>query len=105
MPAKKGPPGSTPRERLAASSEGKQAAPADTTRSGPDPIPISPAIGPLPPVYLPPQGQPGPAGLLWQATVQAVRRAAVTAVRRRAGTLAWRLPLTRHGASRAGRRP
>jgi len=52
-----------------------QAAPDDTTRSRPDPISISPGTGPLPPIYLPPPGQPGPAGLLWHAAVRAVRGA------------------------------
>ena len=58
---------SAPRQRPAAISAGKQAAPADTTRSRPDLISIGPGTGLLPPIYIPPPGQPGPAGLLWHA--------------------------------------
>ena len=62
---------------------------ADTTRSRPDPIAISPAIGPLPPIYVPPPpGQPGPAGLLWHAAARAARQAGGWAVRQLAGR--WR---------------
>jgi hypothetical protein len=78
MPAN---PRSAPSHSPAAISDGKQAAPADATRSRPDPIALSPAAGPLPPIYLPPPGQPGPAGLLWHAAIRAVRRAAQWAVR------------------------
>jgi hypothetical protein len=41
-----------------------------------DPALVSPGFGPLPPVYLPPRGQPDPASLLWRALVRAARRAA-----------------------------
>ena len=78
MPAN---PRSALRQRPAAIGNGKQAAPAHTTRSRPDPIAISPGAGPLPPIYLPPPGQPGPAGLLWRVTIRAVRRAGGWAVR------------------------
>jgi len=40
---------SAPRQHPAAINNGKQAAPADTTRSRPDPIASSPGAGPLPP--------------------------------------------------------
>jgi hypothetical protein len=48
----------------------KQAASAATTHSRPDLI----TIGPLGPIYIPPPGQPGPAGLLWHAAERAARR-------------------------------
>jgi hypothetical protein len=44
---------------------------AGTTRSGPDPIVVSPDIGPLPPLYLPPPGQPYPRGKLTDAAARA----------------------------------
>ncbi len=34
---------------------------------------ISPAIGPLPAIYIAPPGQPGPAGLAWDAAVLLLR--------------------------------
>jgi hypothetical protein len=40
-----------------------QAIPADTTLA-PDPVAVSLCVGTVPPIYLPPPGQPGPAGLL-----------------------------------------
>jgi len=33
------------------------------------------STGPLPPIYLPPPGQPSPAGLLWHVTIRAVCQA------------------------------
>jgi hypothetical protein len=42
--------------------------------SKPDPVAISPDEGPLPPIYVPPKGQPGPPGQLWHLVVRAVRR-------------------------------
>jgi len=50
MPAN---PRSAPRQRPEAIGDGKQAAPAVTTPSRPDPAAISPGAGPLPPIYLP----------------------------------------------------
>jgi len=70
-----------PGQRPTTASDGTQAAAADTTRPRPDPIAISPAIGPQPPVYLPPPGQSGPAGLLWHAAARAARRAGSWATR------------------------
>ncbi len=42
--------------RPAADSDGKEATSADAVRSQPDPIAISPAIGPLPAIYVPRAG-------------------------------------------------
>jgi uncharacterized membrane protein len=56
-------------------SDVQQAASADATRSRPDRIAISPAIGPQPPIYVPPPGQPGPADLARHAGARAARRA------------------------------
>jgi hypothetical protein len=55
-----------------------------------NPAAVSPGFGPLPPVYLPPPGQPDPAGLLWRAMVRAARRAA----RRRTAAAQVREPRT-----------
>jgi hypothetical protein len=54
---------------------------ADSTRGRPDQVAVSPAIGPLPRVYVPPPGQPGPVGLLWHAAARAARLAARRATR------------------------
>jgi hypothetical protein len=70
MPAS---PGSTPAHRPATASDRQLTAPAGTTRSQPDPIAVSPALGPLPAIYVPPPGQPGPAGLLGRAAARAAR--------------------------------
>jgi hypothetical protein len=39
----------------------------------PDPVTVSPDEGPLPPIYVPPPGQPGPAGLLCRMAVRAAQ--------------------------------
>ena len=39
----------------------------------PDPVAVSPAVGPLPAIYVPPPGQPGPAGLLGRAAARVAR--------------------------------
>jgi hypothetical protein len=54
---------------------------ADITRGRPDQVAVSPAIGPLPRVYVPPPGQPGPVGLFWHAAVRAARSAVRCATR------------------------
>ena len=60
----------TPDQRPTTASPAQQAASAVTTHSRPDLI----TIGPLGPTYIPPPGQPGPAGLLWHAAKRAARR-------------------------------
>ena len=72
MPAS---PGSTPAQRSATASDRQQTAPAGTTRSQPDPVAVSPALGPLPAIYVLPPDQPGPARLLGRAAARAVRLA------------------------------
>jgi hypothetical protein len=64
-----------PAQLPANASRSRQTAPANTTRSQPTPVAVSPAFGPLPPIYVPPPGLPGPAGLLWPAAVWAARLA------------------------------
>jgi hypothetical protein len=66
---------STPAQRLAAATGRQQTASADTIRSEPDPVAISPALGPLPAIYVPPRGQPGLPGPLWRAAATVVRPA------------------------------
>jgi hypothetical protein len=39
----------------------------------PDPVAVSPDEGPLPAIYVPPPGQPGPAGLLGRAAARVAR--------------------------------
>jgi hypothetical protein len=77
--------------RATTASDVKRAASADTTRARPDLI----TIGPLGPVYVPPPGQPGPAGLLWRAVARAARRAGTR--------VAHRVPLTNRRAGPASR--
>jgi hypothetical protein len=62
----------------------------------PDGIAISPAIGPLPPIYVPRPGEISSTGLLWHATAQAARRAGRWAARRLGNT-------TRRAGPRQGR--
>jgi hypothetical protein len=62
--------------RPAADSDGKEAASADAAGSQPGPIAISPAIGPLPAIYVPPApGEPSPVGLLRHLTARVARLA------------------------------
>jgi hypothetical protein len=64
-----------PAQRPATAGDTQQTAPAGTTGSEPDPVAISPAVGPLPAIYVPPPGQSGPAGLLGRAAARTARRA------------------------------
>jgi hypothetical protein len=64
-----------PGQRPTTASHAKQVASAETARAQPDPIAISPAVGPQPPISVPPPGQPGPAGLLWHVAAWMARRA------------------------------
>jgi hypothetical protein len=69
--------------RPAASSGAKPAAAADAARSRPDPIAVSPALGPVPPVYVPrTRAEAAAASLLWHPAARAARQAAGRAVRR-----------------------
>lgn len=47
--------------------------PADATHAGPDPVAISPPLGPLPAIYVLPPGQPGPAGPRGRAAARVTR--------------------------------
>jgi hypothetical protein len=68
--------------RPAASSAGQPTASADAARSRPDPIAVSPALGPLPPVYVPrTRADAAAASPLLRPAVRAARRAAGWAVR------------------------
>jgi hypothetical protein len=55
---------------------------AGTTRSGPDPIVVSPDIGPLPPLYVPRPGQPDPPGQLRDVAARAARWVGGCVIRR-----------------------
>jgi hypothetical protein len=67
--------------RPAAYSGGKPAAAADAARSRPDPIAVSPAFGPVPPVYVPrTRAEAAAASLLWRPAVRAARLAGGRAV-------------------------
>jgi hypothetical protein len=56
---------------------------ADAAPAQPDPIAISPAIGPVPPVYVPRSpNQAATTGLVWHATVRAVRLVGRWVIRR-----------------------
>jgi hypothetical protein len=46
------------------------------------PVTVSPAVGPLPAIYVPQPGEAGSAGLLWRATARSARRAGGWATRR-----------------------
>jgi hypothetical protein len=60
--------------RPAASSGGKPAASADSERSRPDPIAVSPAFGPVPPIYVPrTRAEAAAASPLWRLAVRAAR--------------------------------
>jgi hypothetical protein len=60
----------------AADSHGKEATSSDAARSQPDQIAISPALGPLPAIYVPrAPGEGSPVGLLWRVTARAARLA------------------------------
>lgn len=48
----------------------------------PDPVAVSPGVGPLPPIYVPPPGQPGPVGLFCRAVARAAHLAGGRATRR-----------------------
>lgn len=39
----------------------------------PDPVAVSPDEGPLPPIFVPPPGQPSPPGQLWRLAGRALR--------------------------------
>jgi hypothetical protein len=61
----------------AASSGAKQHAPADAARPRPDPVAVSPALGPVPPVYVPrTRAEAAAASLLWHPAARAAGRAA-----------------------------
>jgi hypothetical protein len=60
----------------------KEAGSADAAQSQPDAIAISPAIGPLPAIYVPrTPGKSGPIGPLWHVTARAARLAGRWATR------------------------
>jgi hypothetical protein len=81
----------------AADSHDKEAGSADAVRSQPDQIAISPAIGPLPAIYVPrAPGESGPIGLLWHVTARAARLAGEWATRH----LPHRHPATQDGEPR-----
>jgi hypothetical protein len=87
----------TPRPAADSDGKEKEAGSADAARSQPDPITISPAIGPLPAIYVPPApGEPSPVGLLWHLTARVARLAGRWATRH----LPHRHPATRDGAPR-----
>jgi hypothetical protein len=87
----------TPTPRPVGASDGKEAASADAARSQPDPIAISPALGPLPAVYVPrAPGEGSPVGLLWRATARVARLAGRWATH----YLPHRHPATRDGEPR-----
>jgi hypothetical protein len=57
-----------------ASAPGSESAfPADAAHAGPDPAAISPALGPLPAIYVLPPGQPGPVGPPGRAAARVAR--------------------------------
>ena len=60
MPAS---PRSTSAQRPATASDRQQTAPAGDHPLQPDPVAVSPALGPLPAIYVLPPGEPGPAAL------------------------------------------
>jgi hypothetical protein len=58
----------------AADSHHKEAGSADAAQSQPDPIAISPALGPLAVIYVPrAPGESDPIGLLWHVTARVAR--------------------------------
>lgn len=62
----------------------KEAGSADAAQSQPDAIALSPAIGPLPTIYVPRAlGKSGPIGPLWHVTARAARRWATRHLRHR----------------------
>jgi hypothetical protein len=66
----------------AASRGGKPAATADAERSRPDPIAVSPALGPVPPIYVPrTRAEAAAASALWRPAWRAARLAGGRAVR------------------------
>jgi hypothetical protein len=68
---------------IANSPDGQRAPTADTAPGRPDGIAVSPAIGPLPAIYVPrTPGEATSTGLLWQATARAVRQVSGWAARR-----------------------
>ena len=54
---------------------------AEVSEPRPDPVAISPAIGPLPTIYVPPRGEAGSTRLLWRVTARSARRAGGWATR------------------------
>jgi hypothetical protein len=69
--------------RPAASRGGPPTAAASAARSRPDPIAVSPALGPVPPIYVPrTRAEAAAASPLWRPAVRAARRAGGRAVRR-----------------------
>ena len=67
----------------AASSDAKPTAAADAARPRPDPVAVSPALGPVPPVYVPrTRAEAAAASLLWHPAARAARRGAGRAIRR-----------------------
>jgi hypothetical protein len=48
---------------------------AEISEPGPDPVAISPAIGPLPAIYVPRRGEAGGTGVLFRATAWSAHRA------------------------------
>jgi len=71
----------TEQARPPATSSQERIASAEASEPGPDPVAVSPAIGPLPAIYVPPRGEAGSTGLLWRATARSARRAGGWATR------------------------
>jgi hypothetical protein len=63
-----------PRTAAAPTCDSNRTAPTQAAHAEPDRIVVTPAVGLLPPIYLPAPGESGPAGPLWPAA-QTVRRA------------------------------
>lgn len=62
---------------------GRMTSAADSAPGRPDGIAVSPAIGPLPAIYVPrTPGEATSTGLLWQATARAARQVSGWAARR-----------------------